>query len=82
MNDYSNRKRDAMGRVGGEMDSVTIMPPSKLTLKSDSGESMIRWKRLPSGELSITSIDGVTYGDGEEVAEEVTEDMQPTDQIV
>lgn len=80
MNDYKNRSRDSMGRVGGEVNSVTIMPPGSLKLDGDTGESLIRWKKLPSGELSIVAIDGVRYGNGKEMVEEETETDVPIEE--
>lgn len=65
-----------MGRIAGEMESVTIMPPSALKLEGDSGESLIRWKKMPNGELSIIAVDGVRYGNGKEMVEETETDVE------
>lgn len=69
-----------MGRIGGEMESVTIIPPAALKLEGENGESLIRWKKLPNGELSIVAIDGVRYGNGKEMVEEETETDVPIEE--
>lgn len=56
-----------MGRYGGPKKSrVEFTPPKDLELDGDAGESLVKWKKLPSGKVCILSMDGVSLGgDGE-----------------
>jgi hypothetical protein len=56
------RKKDAMGRMGPEVETVEFTPPAGLKLDGDSGTAMVDWRMTPQGTLEILSFDGVSLG--------------------
>ncbi|MEY4376368.1 MAG: hypothetical protein RJB26_918 [Pseudomonadota bacterium] len=56
------RKKDGMGRMGPEVETVEFTPPAGLKLDGDSGTAMVDWRMTPQGTLEILSFDGVSLG--------------------
>lgn len=48
-----------MGRVGAEDYSVEFTPPDSLSLKGESGDARVTWRRKPNGTVCIETFDGV-----------------------
>lgn len=66
MSDYSDRPRDASGKIGPKV-GVEFMAPDGLDLKGDKGTSSVRWMRSPNGKICITAMNGVKLGDAPEM---------------
>ncbi len=59
------RKKDSMGRVGGEEMLVEFQKPDGMELEGEEGTAMVNWKMTPEGKIRITAMDGVTIGEEE-----------------
>jgi len=59
------RSLDGAGRVGAPETDLSFVPPDELELQGQSGEALVKWKRVDD-RIVITSMDGVTIGDQEE----------------
>lgn len=58
----TRRSVDGAGRVGAPESDLSFVPPDELELQGQSGEALVKWKRVDD-RIVITSMDGVSIGE-------------------